>query len=352
MTKSYLAYTRVSTQRQGTEGVSLAEQREAITSYAHEHSLRIVAWHEEILTAAKGKRPVFRAVMRRLERAKGTIGLIMHKVDRGARNLRDWADIGDALDLGVDVRFAHDHIDLWTRGGRLTADIQAVIAADYIRNLREEVKKGIRGRLRQGLYPFNAPRGYQDNGRGRAKTPDPVIAPLIVYAFRRYASGQCSLTALADELAVRGVGTAHGKPLEPGSLARTLRNPFYKGCLRSDGKLYPGIHQPLVSAELFEQAQEILRRRKPSHRRRHLFRYRRRLKCDVCGRYLVGELHNARVYYRCARGHPGVTIREDRISASDSRYSIVPTEAMEKYGQAEPWEKFDYLWGVDGSVGV
>ena len=73
---------------------------------------------------------------------QSSIGLIIHKVDRGARSLRDWADIGDLIDAGVDLRFAHDDLDLSTRGGRLTADIQAVIATDYIRNLREEVKKG------------------------------------------------------------------------------------------------------------------------------------------------------------------------------------------------------------------
>jgi hypothetical protein len=41
------------------------------------------------------------------------------------------------------VHFANDSLDLNTRGGRLSADIQAVVAADYIRNLREEAKKGV-----------------------------------------------------------------------------------------------------------------------------------------------------------------------------------------------------------------
>ncbi len=58
-----------------------------------------------------------------------------------------WADIGDLIDAGIDVRFAYNNLDLDKRGGRLTADIQAVIAADYIRNLKEEVRKGIQDRL-------------------------------------------------------------------------------------------------------------------------------------------------------------------------------------------------------------
>jgi len=56
--------------------------------------------------------------------------------------LRDWADLGELIDAGVEVHFATESLDLHTRGGRLSADIQAVVAADYIRNLREETRKG------------------------------------------------------------------------------------------------------------------------------------------------------------------------------------------------------------------
>ena len=52
--------------------------------------------------------------------------------------------------------FAGDGLDLTSRSGRLAADIQAVVAADYVRNLREETKCGILRRLEQGLYPMRA----------------------------------------------------------------------------------------------------------------------------------------------------------------------------------------------------
>ena len=62
----------------------------------------------------------------------------------------------------------------------LSADIQAVVAADYIRNLREEVIKGFYGRLKQGLNPMPAPLGYPNDGGGMAKTIDPIAAPLSI----------------------------------------------------------------------------------------------------------------------------------------------------------------------------
>ena len=134
--KKVYGYIRVSTVKQGT-GVSLQEQKEAIIRYAEKHDLKIVQWFEELETAAKQGRPFFTKMMKLLQTRKAD-GVIIHKIDRSARNLKDWAALGDLIDAGVDVHFAHESLDMDTRGGRLAADIQAVIASDYIRNLRDE----------------------------------------------------------------------------------------------------------------------------------------------------------------------------------------------------------------------
>ena len=83
--KEYFAYTRVSTVRQGEKGVSLQEQRDAIERYAAREGLVIKAWFEERVTAAKQGRPVFTDMLKRLRRAKAS-GLLVHKIDRSARN--------------------------------------------------------------------------------------------------------------------------------------------------------------------------------------------------------------------------------------------------------------------------
>ncbi|MDB5904892.1 MAG: resolvase, partial [Betaproteobacteria bacterium] len=112
-------------------------QREAIEVYARRQNIEVVEWFCETQTAAKRGRPIFSRMMRSLSRRK-VDGLILHRIDRGSRNLKDWSDIADLSDLGLQVHFAHDAIDLTTRGGRLAADVQAVVAADFIRNLRDE----------------------------------------------------------------------------------------------------------------------------------------------------------------------------------------------------------------------
>lgn len=151
--KTYFAYTGVSTTRQGEEGVSLQEQRSGILEYATKRGIMISEWFEEQVSAAKHGRPMFTRLVSLLKSKRAT-GIIIHKIDRGARNLRDWADMADLMDCGIEVHFAHESIDLHTRSGRLSADILAVAAADYIHNLREETLKGINGRLKQGLFSF------------------------------------------------------------------------------------------------------------------------------------------------------------------------------------------------------
>src|SRR5216684_195848 len=209
--KSYFAYIRVSTAKQGHEGSSLQEQRAAIEAFAQRQNLVISEWFEDRETAAKKGRTQFLRMMGRLEKGAAR-GVLLHKIDRGARNLWDWARIQNLLDAGREVHFVHDNLDMSSRGGRLAADIQAVVAADYVRNLRDEVMKGQRGRLKQGLYPFGAPLGYLDNGKGKAKTIDPIRGPLVRLAFELYGSKRHSFHTLRAELYRNGLRRKGGGP--------------------------------------------------------------------------------------------------------------------------------------------
>jgi site-specific DNA recombinase len=312
MKNSYIAYLRVSTTKQGSTGVSLSEQRLAIAHYAQSRQLNIDRWYTETQSAACGGRPMFTKALQDLNSGRFA-GLIIHKIDRGARNLADWARLGELIDRGINIHFAHDDLDLQSRGGRLAADIQAVIAADFVRNLREEARKGMRGRFRQGLYPLPTPLGYRNNGRGQPKTLDPVRAPLVRLAFELYASGQHTLRSV--QLAVHGRGLRNflDHPVSINGLSRILKNPFYAGLLRlrRTGDQFVGVHEPLVSYSQFLQVQEQLRRRKHKARiTQHAFRFRRKLKCERCERTLTGEIQKGHVYYR-SEGSPqnGLVIR-------------------------------------------
>jgi DNA invertase Pin-like site-specific DNA recombinase len=241
--KPFFGYIRVSTARQGQQGVSLQEQRDSILRYASHNGLEIILWFEERETAAKQGRPTFNKMMKLLRQEKAR-GVVLHKIDRGARNLKDWADIAALIDVGIEVHFSNESLDMNSRGGRLSADIQAVVAADYIRNLREETLKGFNGRIKQGLYPLPAPLGYLDKGGGKPKEPDAMKAPLVKKAFELYATGRYNLDTLLAELHQLGLRNKRSKGVSRSGLAKLLNNPFYIGLIRikRSGQTFPGVH--------------------------------------------------------------------------------------------------------------
>lgn len=310
--KNIYAYIRISDPKQG-KGVSLIEQKDAIERYAAKHNLHISKWFEEQETAAKRGRPVFNQVTEALRQRKAE-GLIMHKIDRSARNLRDWADINDLIDAKVEIHFAHESLDMNSRGGRLTADIQAVIAADYIRNLRQESIKGIYGRLKQGLWPFRAPIGYLDTGGGNIKSIDPVKAPKVRKLFELYATGEYSYPMLVDIAEDIGLSNWNDSKISVAGISKILKNSFYIGMMNVKGKQYKGAHVALIKPSLFKKVQDLVYGKNIKKTRLHNYLYRRRIKCESCSRFLIGEKQKGNVYYRChTKGCKTKSLREDQI---------------------------------------
>lgn len=333
----YFAYIRVSTVKQG-DGASLHEQRDAIASFAQRHGFTVAEWFEERETAAKLGRREFNRMLGLLKRGKAA-GVVFHKIDRGARNLKDWSVIQDLTERGIDVRFVHEPIDMKSNEGKLTGDFLAVIAAHYIRNLRDEVKKGIRGRFKQGIYPFAAPIGYLDQGGGKPKAPDPKRAPLVRQAFELYSAGRHSIRSLRDELDRRGLRTKSGRRIQPNHVHKILRNPFYVGLItiKSTGETFSGIHEPLVSMHIFQAVQRTLSGNANAKVVTHDFLFRRLVRCQSCNRSLTGERQKGHVYYRChSAACPRPSLREeaidDAIRARLSTFAFTDEEIAEMRG--------------------
>jgi DNA invertase Pin-like site-specific DNA recombinase len=276
-------------------------------------------WFEERESASATGRPAFTEMLRLLRLGKAK-GVIIHKIDRSARNMQDWADVGKLADAGVEVHFATENVDLKTVAGRLSADIQAVVAAHYSRNLREEVKKGIYGRLKQGFYPFRAPIGYLNQGAAKTKIADPVRAPLIKQAFALYGSERFSLPDLVQEMFRRGLRNYNGRTVTISGMARILRNPFYVGIMKINktGKTFNGTHEPIVTTNIFEKVQAVLAGMRSDRSESYLFSYSRIVRCKTCGYSLIAERQKGHVYYRCHKRTfkapcPTTSIREEEL---------------------------------------
>jgi site-specific DNA recombinase len=71
-----------------------------------------------------------------------------------------------------------------------------------------------------------------------------------------------------------------------------LRHRIYTGDFDWAGVTYRGLHEPLVSRELWNRAQEILQRKFAKRLRgsRHDFAFSGLISCGHCGCAMVGEL--------------------------------------------------------------
>ncbi|CEI28254.1 Recombinase [Propionibacterium freudenreichii] len=270
-----VSYLRVSTKEQAqrggrSEGFSIPAQREANLRKARDLNAIVV---EEFVDAGESARKADRPeLLRMIEYVKthSVAYCIVHKVDRLARNRADDVTIHLALkDAGVMLVSATENIDE-TPSGMLLHGIMSTIAEFYSRNLANEVAKGMTQKASTGGTVACAPIGYlnvhkrDELGRDVPTVDlDPDRAALVRWAFEAYATGNYSTITLREELIDRGLTTVPTpkRPAKaPGlsTIQRMLSNPYYKGDVIFRGASYTGLHEPLVTPEMWYRVQNVL----------------------------------------------------------------------------------------------
>jgi site-specific DNA recombinase len=288
-------YARVSSKEQEQEGFSIPAQLKFLREYASKNEFRVVQEFVDVETAKVTGRKKFGEMLTFLSRTPRCRVLIVEKTDRLYRNFRDCVALED-IDVEIHLPKEGQVISKEAKSqAKLMHGIQVVIARNYIENLKEEVKKGMREKAEQGIYPSRPPIGYQNNKLEHTIEVDPRKAPIARRIFELYASGQHSLTSLR-----KAVQDEFGIDFPKGYLNKVLKNPFFKGQFWWDGKLYLGTHTPLVSAECFEQARAVIRGHNKSHFRSRNFAYRGLLTCAYDNCRVTAEIKKERyTYYRC-----------------------------------------------------
>lgn len=165
--------------------------------------------------------------------------------------------------------------------------------------------QGLNEKAAQGIYPTHAPLGYlnaQEPGTKRKIiVPDPARAHLVKELFERYASGLESYQSLTKWAKKNGLVSKKNKPLPKSAIEQILKHPAYCGIIRWNGKESVGIHEPLVSREVWNRAKDVREGRFNGNAGfgKLDFAYRGLLKCK-CGDVMSGELKKGKyVYYHC-----------------------------------------------------
>lgn len=233
--------------------------------------------------------------MARLEEKRDLDYVIVHKVDRLARNRYDDATITYALhEADVELVSVTENIDR-TPVGRFMHAIVAANAEFYSANLAAEAKKGLVQKAKMGGTPTRALLGYLNvrkliEGREvRTVEVDPERAPHIRWAFAAYGSGAYTLDTLLAALTKRGLRTRptakKSKPISRSQLASMLQNPYYVGVVRYAGVEYEGRHAHLIDKAAFAKAKAVLTAHNHAAEkdRKHHHYLKGSLYCGRCG---------------------------------------------------------------------
>jgi site-specific DNA recombinase len=259
-------YVRVSSREQAESGYSLDAQIEACRRFVAEQGWTTVGEYVDAGESAKtADRPNFQNMLTQLDADRGIHYVVVHKIDRFARNLDDHVAIRARFKKwGVRLVSASEGFED-TPTGRMLEGIVASISGWYSENLGVEVKKGMYQKLRSGGWPTFAPIGYKNvriDGSRKAESKlvvDDETAHLIREAFDLYVTGEWSLRKLHAEMTRRGLRTPKGKPFSVSKLAETLQHDVYAGMVTWGGETHQGIHEPLVSMETFVKVQKVFR---------------------------------------------------------------------------------------------
>ncbi len=348
--KRAVIYLRVSTERQarmggGAEGYSIPSQRQACERAAADLDATVVEEYVDAGESARAAdRPQLQALLDRLQARQDVDYVIVHKIDRLARNRHDDARIALQIhEAGAALISATENIDQ-TPSGKLLHGIMATIAEFYSSNLANEAKKGLVQKAKEGGTPGYAPIGYlntirrTDGHEIRTVEPDPERAEHVTWAFEAFASGQHTLTSLTEALEDRGLRTRRtrkfaSKPLQRSKVHTMLRNRYYIGIVHYAGVDYDGMHKPLIDIGTFQLVQDILDAHRQSGERsyRHQHYLKGSLFCGHC-RSMIGLTHTTNrhgtryAYFYCiGRQHKRTNCNEPYL-ATDA-----VEEAVENY---------------------
>lgn len=181
----------------------------------------------------------------------------------------------------------------------------------YVDSLSENTKRGLREKIRRGEFPCIAPIGYVNDHRSKRLAIDRERAPLVKEAFERYATGECTLDDLRHFFASRNVHTRNGKLLTRGGVTKILSNPIYYGHFHYVGEIYEGTHEAIISKQLFDEAQAVLKSRYKWSRNHAPVRpkpFLGLLHCATCGGAITAEVQKGHTYYRCTKKSRSTTL--------------------------------------------
>lgn len=316
-------YARYSSDNQREE--SIEGQLRECKAFAEKNDIQIVGTYiDRAFSARTDNRPDFQRMIKDSASKKFEL-IIVWKLDRFARDRYDSAHYKAALRKnGVKVISATEKISEGSEGILMEAVLEGM-AEYYSAELSEKVVRG----LTENAYKckFNGgtlPLGYTIDSEQHFQI-DPLVAPAVLEAFKRYAEG-ASITEIAQEMNAKGLRSAFGGKIGVDMVTRMLKNRRYIGEFKYRDIIHPHGIPAIIPDELFERVQRRMASNKKApakHKAEDEYLLTTKLRCGKCDCFMVGESGTSKTstvyrYYKCVgvKKHSGCdkkTVKKDWI---------------------------------------
>jgi len=332
-----IIFVRVSSKDQ-EDGYSIDAQKHRLENYCSRRNLVVDKVFELVESSTIGDRRKFMSMVKYAEHKKETIAIVVDKVDRLQRSLREYPLLDKlVLEGKIELHFNSENYVIHKHSksqDRQAWSLGVVMAQGYVDSLRDNVKRSINHKIRLGEWIGIAPIGYLNarDERGRSiVVVDPERAPLVKKLFEEYSKGACTVSELTNKVQQWGLQSRLGKGanLRKNRIYDILNNPFYYGCMKIKETIYLHCYPPLIEKSLFDKCQSLLKgwHLKPYKHGIHEFAFRGILTCGISDKTVSSDKKRKKyvngnfgewTYLRC--GHPDkpgklMWVREDVVLA-------------------------------------
>src|SRR3989339_563989 len=305
--KNCAIYTRVSTDNQAEKEFSSCEaQEQKMKSFiASQDNWQVFRVYTDAgYSGATLERPALQELLSDLKKEKIDI-VFVYKIDRLTRSPKDFYQLVEFFEQAkIDFISITERFDTSTPAGRLLRNIMLTFSQFERELTSERTRDKMLERAKKGLCNGGfTPYGYsRQNKKLIINTKE---AEEIKSIFETYLETG-SLAETYKMLKERGTRSKYGKNFSKTILAYLLRNPVYIGKIKHNGIIYQGIHEPIISEEIFALAQKIHKEKQKNFRVYKNFLFGGLIKCEECGsnmsscftnKYIAGKL-NRYYYYR------------------------------------------------------
>lgn len=296
-------YVRVSTENQ-LDNFSIEEQMDRLTAYCKAKDYSIVKFYTDGgYSGGNMNRPALQQMLADIDKKQINM-VIVYKLDRLSRSQKDTLTLIEDKFLANHIDFisVNENFDTSTPFGRAMIGILSVFAQLEKDQITERFTMGRIGRAKSGLYHGGgyAPIGY-DYVDGKLIVNE-YEALQVHDLYERFSKGYPIHNCW--KYMQKEYKTKYGSWSSDTLVRNVLKNKIYLGYVQFQGKYYKGIHQPIISEELFQSVQDILNSSKKNSSSSHRSPFKANtllsglIYCGGCGARYHGEHGNYSCYSR------------------------------------------------------